>query len=71
LRFHAFLLYLSFQGNHLTREHDPPVQSRGAFLAAAARPDSGGVTDAPDDIAQADFLVANEPRQANPKRFAL
>jgi hypothetical protein len=63
------LIYL-FQNEGLARENDPPVQRSGAPLTPTARPDSGGVSDALDDIAQADLLVSNESRQANPERIA-
>jgi hypothetical protein len=62
-------IYL-FQNKGSAREDDPPVQGGGAPLTPAARPDSGGVSDALDDIAQADLLVPNKSRHANPKRIA-
>jgi hypothetical protein len=58
-----------FSSNDSTRENNSSIEGGGAFLAAAAWTDSGGVGHAFQDIAQADLLVANESRQPNAKRF--
>jgi hypothetical protein len=46
-------------------ENQPAVERGGPSLAAPAGPDANGVSDALDDIAQADILVGDESWQAD------